>query len=370
MFQLKKGAQSFDFDLAGKVQSDGNPAGTWETSSTNQIVLTHEDGSEDRFAVGWAFNASNQLEIRSGGSTLVNLNTEGATPVYANTKDVLVVKPDDQGGFAFPLHGVWGLDGQHNLTFEVDGSGSTLVGFLQDATGQFSYHFFDLDNLANESILQFPGKWEHSVKDGKQELDFIYEKDDGTTGTFDLPGDINLDPNVNEFVYKFDSGANTSLLQFAGTLHVASDFTVSYLLSRETSSTQGSATAFTINAILNKPTFQGNLELAAKKDDGTPGTALTIGGSFTASLGHSRLAVGFNFTQPASGNTQTIGFNGSFESPNGNDVTWKFQSNASKMSIDLTGHIMLGPARAEGHLNIQTQDGQVKGIQALFGIRF
>lgn len=370
MFQLTKGADSFEFDLTGRVQSGGSPAGTWSTSKTNQIVLTHTDGSEDHFEVGWVFTASNQLEIQSGGNTLANFNSSGATPLYTNAQDVLMVKPDDQGAFGIALRGTWGLDVTHNLTFLIGGRTSTLVGFLQDATGQFSYHFFDLDNLANENILQFPGKWEHTVRNGTQELDFVYEKEDGTTGTFDLPGEVKIDPNINEFVYKFDSDANTSLLQFTGTLHVASDFTVSYLLSRETSSTAGSATAFTVKAVLNKPNFQGNLELAAKKDDGTPGTALTIGGNFTTSLGQSRLAVGFNFTQPASGNTQTIGFNGSFESTNGSDVTWKFQTNATSMTIDLASQIVLGPARAEAHLNIETQNGQVKGIQALFGIQF
>jgi hypothetical protein len=80
---------------------------------------------------------------------------------------------------------------------------SVLNGFLQDPEGQFSYHFFDLANVAggNEKVLQFPGNWRHAAENGTPGLNFDDEKEDGTAGTFDLPASINLDPNINEFVY-------------------------------------------------------------------------------------------------------------------------------------------------------------------------
>lgn len=370
MFQLTKDSKTFDFDITGAVQSGGTAAGTWSTNQTNQIVLTATDASLTTFDVDWQFNPNNQLQILSSGASLINFNAGGATPTYSNDQDVLVVQPDSGNAFTFQLHGDWGLDDHHNLTFQIGANPSTLDGFLQDTSGQFSYHFFDLDNLTNENILTFPGKWQPpTVKDGKPEVDFVYNKKDGTQGTFDLPGDLNLDPSINEFVYTFDNGTNTSRLQFVGTLHISSDFTIKYSLDRETSPAGGSTT-FTLSTVFNQPKFEGNLQLAVKKDDGSPGTSLEIGGKFTASLGAGKLSVGFNYSQPASGNTQTIGFNGSFVSPSGSDVAWNFTSNSTSMTIDLTAHIQLGKVQTQEMLNITTENGQIKGIHALFGIKF
>jgi hypothetical protein len=372
MFQLTKDTKTFDFDITGAVQSGGTAAGTWSTNQTNQIVLTATDATLTTFDVVWQFNPNNQLEILSGGASLINFNSGSATPTYSNDQDVLVVQPDSgNAAFTFQLHGDWGLDEHHNLTFKMGDNLSTLDGFLQDTTGQFSYHFFDLDNLLNENILTFPGKWHPPTvtKDGKPEVEFAYDKKDGTQGLFDLPGDLKLDPSINEFVYTFDKGDNSSRLQFVGTLHVSSDFTIKYSLDRETSPA-GSSTTFDLDAVFNQPKFEGDLQLAVKKEDGSPGTGLTIGGKFTASLGADKLSVGFNYSQPASGNTQTIGFNGTFTTPNGNDVTWNFTSNSTSMTIDLTAHIEIGAVQTEEILNITTDHGEIKGIHALFGIKF
>lgn len=369
MFQLTKDSDTFDFDITGQVQSGGQPAGAWTVNPSNQIVLTRTDGATVLFDVGWRFNDRNQLGILAGNTEVFNFHSGPAVPLYSSQKDVLVVRPDDQNAFSFLLHATWRLDDQHNLVATINGLESVLDGFLQDPEGQFSYHFFDLVNVAgNENVLQFPGAWRHAVSgDGKVVLAFDYEKEDGSTGTFELPGNANIDPSFNEFVYDYDKGSNSYRLQFVGTLHVSSDFTITYRLDRQTTST-----TFSLAAAFHQPNFNGNLALALKRTDGSgaPGDTLTIGGDFTAVLGAGNLSVGFHFTQPLSGNNQSFGFNGSFVAKNKNDVTWQFESNSTTMSINVSAHIQLGDVWTEERFKLTTQDGQVVGIQALFGIQF
>jgi hypothetical protein len=372
-FQLQNGAGTFNCDIAGGATSGGNPAGTWTTDKTNQIVLTGTDGTMVTFPIFWQFNSQNQLRILDAAANeLANFHAGDAVPLYSNNKDVLVVQPDDQNAFTFQLRGSWKLDGQHDLIFSAGGAVSTLDGCLQDRDGQFSYHFFDLANVAsgNENILKFPGTWRDSIEDGKPMLDFDFEKEDGTTGTFDLPASMNLDPSINEIVYDYDKNGLGFRLQFVGELHVSSDFNITYKLDRQTSSTGASATTFSIDTVFAKQNFNGNLELAVKKDDGTPGTSLTIGGAFTAILGTSNLTVGFSYTQPARGNTQTFGFNGTFASQTGTDLKWDFTANSTQMSVDLSGDVVLGPVTAVAQTQITAANGQVVGIHALFGIQF
>lgn len=372
-FQLTNASETLDFDTAGGVSSGGSPVGTWTTSRTNEVAVTKADGSAASFPAAWQFNARNQLCLLDGaGAEIVNLHAGDAVPRYSNNLDVLVVQPDDRNPFTFQLRGSWKFDTHHDLVFSAGGLDSTLDGFLQDPEGQFSYHFFDLANLTagNESVLKFSGVWRHAVEDGKPMLDFDYEKEDGSTGTFDLPDNINLDPSINEIVYDYDKNGQSFRLQFIGILNISSDFRITYTLDRQTSSLAGASTTFTIAALFNKRNFGGNLELAVQKADGTPGTALTVGGSFTAILGTAQLTVGFTYMQPATGNTRTFGFNGSFVSQTGNDLQWNFTGNSTQLSIDVSAHVVLGPVTAAVQTRITASNGRVVGIHALFGIEF
>jgi len=372
MFQLKKGNQTFDFDINGAVQSAGIAAGKWTTNKSNQIVVTHVDGCTDVFDVAWGFNGSNQLRILSGGNELFNFHATTALPLYSAQKDVLVVQPAAGQPFTFPLRGSWGIDAQHNLTLAIGAQNSTIDGFLQDADSQFSYHFFDLANVAggNESVLTFPGVWRHATENGVPKLDFDYEKDDGGAGTFDLPAKLDLDPNINEFVYNYDKNSQSFQVQFAGTLHIDSDFKISYRLSTQTSSGTGITTTFNIDAMFHKNDFDGDLKLAVRKSNGAPGAELSLGGSFAPKIGTSTLQVGFNYAQPASGHSQTIGFNGTFKSATGTDVQWAFTRNSTAMTVDLSTHVVIGSVRTEEKFNLTAQNGHIVGIHALLGIHF
>ncbi len=372
MFQLTNATNTFDFNIDGSVEQAGAAAGTWTTDTNNQIALTPSDGSAPTiFAVDWLFNNNNQLQIMSSGASVFNFHSGAALPAYSNDKDILIVTPDSAAAFNFQLRGTWNFNAQNLLVLTLGAQSSTFDGFLQDTSGQFSYHFFDLANLAgsNENVLQFPGEWSHTVVDGKSVVVLHYDTADGKGADFTLPGTINLDPSVNEFAYSYDKGTDTFGLQFVGTLHIASDFTITYKLDDE-SSPSGNGATFSMEAQFVKTNFSGNLDLQLKSAGGT-GTTLTIGGDFTAVLGGNTLDVGFHFTQPNSGNAQAFGFNGDFKTSNGTDLSWDFEMNGPSTAITIdVENFRLGPATIGDKFTLTTQNGQVTAIKELFGIQF
>src|SRR5215469_4694217 len=296
MFQLTSGNDTYDFNIDGSVQLAGASAGTWTTNTTNQIVLTKvAAGGTVPFDVDWLFNNNNQLQVLSGGAPVFNFHSGAALPLYSNNKDVLVVQPDSNASFTFQLRGPWQFSDQNELSITIGKQNSVLDGFLQDTTGQFSYHFFDLASPAtgNENVLTFAGTWEPTVVDGKNTLILHYDTEDGKGAVFTLPGSVNLDPSINEFVYNYDKGTNSFSLQFVGTLHVSSDFTVTYKL--DVDSAAGAAPTITLDTRFAKNDFNGNLELSVKDAGGSQQT-ITIGGDFTAVVGGGSLKVGFHFT--------------------------------------------------------------------------
>src|SRR5215472_10272327 len=101
-FQLKQGANTFDFDSAGNVSSGGSPVGTWDTNAQNQIVLTDSSGNTSNFDVTWAFNGSNQLVVGQSGTDLLNFDTTAENRAfYATRNAVLQVFPDNGSLFFF-----------------------------------------------------------------------------------------------------------------------------------------------------------------------------------------------------------------------------------------------------------------------------
>jgi hypothetical protein len=372
MFELTSGTTAFDFGIDGSVQQGGAPAGNWTTDANNQIVLTPSDGSPaTTFAVDWLFNNNNQLQVMSGGAPVFNFNSGAAVPAYSNDKDILIVTPDSGAGFNFQLHGTWNFNNQNLLVLTLGTQQSTLDGFLQDQAGQFSYHFFDLANLAtgNENVLQFPGTWTHTNVDGKSVVVLHYDTADGKGADFTLPGNINLDPSINEFAYTYDKGTDTFNLQFVGILHISSDFTVTYSLD-DMSSPSGKGFTFKLDTKFVKKNFSGDLDLQLQNATGT-GTTLTIGGNFTAVLGGGTLDVGFHFTQPNSGNTQSFGFNGDFVTANGTTLGWDFEVNGPDETITFDAeNFKLGPFTGSERFKLEAQNGTVVSVQELFGIKF
>lgn len=376
-FQLKSGADTFDFDLAGGVAQSGAAAGTWTTNSTNQIVLTKTDGTTVAFDVGWGFNGDNHLILRAAGADLVDFsNADSNQPVYKTVNAVLIVSPDSGNAFNFQLHGTWDLNDQHDLTLTLNGVTSTITGFIQDPRSRFMYHFFDQQDLNQESILGFIGSWSSVVTpDGAPMLQFSYAREDGSQGTFKLPQSATFNTSINQFMYEYDKNDQTFRVQFVGELAISDDFQISYKLDRQESQGQEqvASTTFQMAAVFSKKNFTGELDLAIAKNDGSPGsTTITLGGKFTAQLGSTQLVCGFSFSQVRNGATvtTTAGFNGSLKFRDSGAITWEFTTNATQLSISVQGQIQLGDARIDGRLNLVSENGRVVGVRALLGVAF
>jgi hypothetical protein len=373
-FQLKQGADTFDLDTAGSVQNGGAAFGTWSTNTTNQVVITPSAGAAIPIDVTWSFNNDNHLVLKSGAQSF-DFSSTSARPFFKTTNAVLQVFPDNTQAFNFSLNGTWDIDANHNLSFTVTGVTSSIQGFVQDPKGRFMYHFFDKQDLTRESILGFVGAW-HSFTsaDGKPMIRFEYKRANNTDGTFTMPGSIAVNRTINEFMYEYDKDGQTRRLQFVGSLKISPNFQITYTLDRQVSQGQEqvASTTFTFGATFQRNDFTGDIQLAIKKNDGTPGTTITVAGNFTAVLGTAQLSAGFSFSQIRNGATisTTIAFNGSLKFKNNGEITWEFAQNASQMSINLNAQVQVGPARVDGRLNLTSDNGKVVGVKVLLGIAF
>jgi hypothetical protein len=378
-FSLIKGADTFNFDITGPVSKGGNRIGVWSTDKNNNIVVTKDAGGQDSHTVSWQFNQDNQLTISSGGKAVFNFNgTAGVRPVYFTVNSVLKVRPDQNNVFGFDLRGEWDLDSDtHDLTLTINGVKSVLDGFIQDPRSRFMYHFFNKQNLLQESILGFVGEWQFLNEEGVPKMNFKYQREDGSSDTFSLPKGITVNRSINQFMYQYNKQDHTFGVQFVGMLQVNSELQLTYSIDRQVSQSgaqQVAATTFTFGAVLNKKNVSGDIEFFVKKTSGAVGTT-TIGlsGNWTAKLGANQLTIGFTFTQVRGPNTvtTTFGLSGSLKLGGGGQVVWAITKNSTQTTISIAASdITLGPARLDGRLNIVGQNGHVVGVQMLFGIAF
>jgi hypothetical protein len=378
-FSLTQAGDKYDFDLLGTVNKGGSRVGTWATDKSNKIVLTKDNNAGQlAFDVGWKFDQNNQLSITSGGQALFNFHSVSANrPFYAAVNAVLKVRPDQNHTFGFDLHGEWDIDANHDLTITINGVTSVLDGYVQDARSRFMYHFFNKQNLMQESILGFVGQWDFVNDNGSPKLDFKYAREDGSTDTFSLPQGVTVNRSINQFMYSYDKAGQTRTIQFVGMLKVSPDFQLTYSIDRQVSQSgqqQVAQTTFTIGATFKKTNFSGDIEFVLKKTDGTAGTT-TIGlsGNFTATLGSTQLQAAFSFTQTRGANvvTTTFAFNGSLKFGQGGQIQWSFEKNAQNTVITISAtDIKLGNARLDARLNIVAQDGHVSGIFFFLGVAF
>ena len=385
-FTLNDGANAFDFDLAGNVTSGGAAAGSWTTNRSNKIVLTKADGTLTIFDVVWAFNNKNQLTVSSGGAAVFNFaSVAGVRNSFATVDTVLQVKPDRTQSFLFELHGDWSmpLDSNHDLTFTVNGTTSTIDGFVSDPLGRFIYHFANKDDLLSTYVLGFVGSWQSKTAvDGTPLLEFHYQKEalpngtPGGEGVFDLPKAVAIQRTTNQLSYTYSKANKTLSINFQGTLMVDPDFQITYVLQRQVSSSgqqMVGSTTLAFDAMITKPNLNGDLELTIKKLDGTAGgTSLTVGGNFTGVLGKVNLQVGFSFTQNfGAGNqiTRTAAFDGSLTFPAGS-VRWTFTATGTTIDLAVGTDIKFGAVSLDARLDAQFVDGQVAGITFFLGVSF
>src|SRR5437016_3125974 len=325
-FSLKNGNDTFDFDIKGNVTKSGASFGTWTVADDGQVRVT-DGGAVTTIPATWQFNAGNQLELHQAGKVVFNFHGSAQLrPDFQVSNGVLLVSPDGNGDFSFALHGDWGLDGQFNLVFTIASVKSTINGILRDTgSSEFIYIFIAQQGpFARSYELDFTGKWQQNGKG--LDVDFIYDKENGATGTIMLPPGLTMDPVKNLLVYTYNKGTHTGSLELAGSVRINSNFSVTYVLDQQDQAGIQSTT-FSIDARLKSATLgEGDLQLLVKRDGADQ--TLQIGGNYHGAVAGLDLTVGFNYKRTISGTTvqDSVAFNGKISNPgNGNEFTWSFQ---------------------------------------------
>ena len=372
-FQLKSGADTFDCDITGVASKGGARVGLWSVAPDNAIALTRDAGGVVRIDVSWRVNNLNQLELLQSNAVVFNFHASPAVrPMFSIDKAVFVVKPDRNQAFSFRLRGDWTFTPAFLLQFTVGGQTSTFDGFLNDSDkSAFVYHFSNKAKTTQTFDLKFTGQWVQQPE--SVDLRFIYDKEPGpsgpTTGVFDLPQGLAIEPSVNQFFYKYTKANQTHSIQLSGHLVVGRDFRITYVLDDQVSAGIRTTT-FQLSTELHSADTDGNLQLSFTKNGQT--TVLTVGGEFTHTFGATTLEIGFSYSQVRNGATVTsvVGFDGELTATNGNtSVQWSIQKAGAKVTLDVTAHFTLSPTTG-GQVSIQSDSTGLVGVTAMFGFHF
>jgi len=373
-FRLTQGADQFDLDLKGNVAKNGVAFGSWTTDNQNRISLKGTDSSITAIAVDWTFNTKNQLMIASGGQTLLTLAPGGGQrPSYTSVNGVLKVQPNKADPFTFELRPDWGMDANHNLTVKVGNVSSLIDGFVADPFGRFLYTFADKSNPLITNVLGFAGGWQAS-DDGTAKAIFVFNKEDGSTGTFNFPESLAVRASTNQFAYTYTKNNRSLSVQLQGMLFIDPDFRITYVVSRQLSGSGAEmvkSTTISLAAAISKPNFHGDLTLQLKKADGQ-GTTLTIGGTFSGARGKTGIQVGFSYSQtfgPGNTLTRSVGLDGTITFAGG-EAHWNFALSGQTVTLALGVDVKIGDFTGDLSTKVVLENGQVASITVLLGFKF
>jgi hypothetical protein len=368
-FRLANSAGTYEFDTSGGVSIAGAIVGSWTTNAQNQIVT-----GALIFNVAWVFNNKNQLTIQSNGAQIFNFSAGGVYNSFTTRDAALIVKPDRAAAFSFALQGDWEMTPDHNLAFTVGGVTSTLDGFVSDPIGRFIFHFANQDNALETNVLGFAGSWQSKVDaSGTPLLDFHYQTPSGET-IFELPKAVAVNRSTNQLTYSYAKGNKNLSIDFQGTLMIGADFSLTYVIEPQVSSSGDpmvASTTLSLNTSLAHPNLRGDLQLAAGA------TTLTIGGQCQGVLGKTSLQLGFTFMQTFAGTgnqiTRTAAFSGTLAFKGG-QVQWTFSATGTSINLAVGVDIKLGPVQLDARLNLPMDGGEsaggVAGVTFLLGVSF
>jgi hypothetical protein len=373
-FQLQSGADTLDFDIAGHVFKAGAAFGKWSVTSDNKIQVTPASGAASTIAVDWGFNNQNQFELRQAGAVIFNFHADATVkPQIQVSKGALVVAPNMAApSFLFLIHGTWGMDANFDLTFAVTGATtvtSTLDGILDSSsTSQFAFNFSTPGANAEAFKLVFRGRWQQRTT-GNLDVDFVYDAENGKTGTIQLPAALTMEPTKAMLVYTYNKGTKTTSVTLAGNVQISQDFSLTYSVDAQGSGGIKSST-FSIGGTYDpNSTNFGKFQIIVKRD-GVNHT-LEIDGQYSGAIGGNLLTVGFSYTRQIGGTTfqDTIAFSGSISNPNGDkQFFWDVALTSQGFQFDLSAQITLSPGKCiRAELNVVVS-GQQVAITAMFGI--
>lgn len=286
-FSLDLEGKSCVFDTDGKVHdASADIVGTWTTTAQNKIKVTKTLGGTVEVAVAWGFNASNQLTISEGGKLKIALNnTTDGLPRLQLKKNVLIVDPDGDGDFEFPLQCLFGMKPDGNLVVSINGSESVLDGYLEDSKSQLCFVFFDkaLANFPNS--LVFSGAWERKGKDSEIRLHFVLEDPamEITAKPLDLPAVVKVDPHTNHLVMQYNSKYGDRQISFLGSFQIKPGWKLEFRIA-DVKETGLRKSTIEVNTTFEWDSVQGKLALYVGKTRTQNSQVIEVGGSLSATL--------------------------------------------------------------------------------------
>ena len=299
--------------------------------------------------------------------------TAAQRPAFATVNAVLRVKPNKPDPFAFELRPEWRMDSNHNLLLKIGDTASVIDGFVADPLGRFLYTFADKDSPLVTSVLGFVGGWQASP-DGTARAQFLFDKEDGSTGTFQFPHALAIRSSTNQFSYSYSKNNRSFSVQLQGILFVGADFRVSYEITRQVSSSNAElvrSTTLNFDATLSKPNFEGDLTVQLKKPDGQ-GATLTIGGKFSGRRGETGIQVGFSYAQsfgPGNTLTRSIGFDGAITF-HGAEAYWNFAASGQTVALAVGVDFRVGDFTGDLATKVVLDNGSVASVTVLLGFHF
>jgi hypothetical protein len=385
-FNLTSGGTTYSLDDKGNVTTGG----TWTVDGQNDVVITPAGGGAAvTIAVKWGFNGSNQLTLTdAAGTAQWSLSTaSGKSPALALDKTQrLTVAPDSNQAFTFVLIGLWTIVDNASLTYSVNGNASTLTqGYLDDPSGQFHYHFWDLADPNAQYDLVFSGSWKTQAPDQVNPkeptaVEFDFTQADNSAGKFPLPSSLDFDPNSNLFFYKSDAAGNNTI-QLVGVMTISDKYVMTYAISDQfnsdgSKSVGGTSLSFKLQPLDSKANGAGQTDyFSLTLTDSPTSQKITIGGAFSASYPSGVLTISFSFSQTSAAGVVSNSLNiaGSFSTARGaNTLDWSISLAAGgAVAISLDDQFTLGNARGDLSLNVTYGPaGQAQGVSILLGFHF
>src|SRR5581483_387223 len=235
-FQLTSNGTTYVLDTAGNVTQNSTVIGTWNTDSSNNIVLTSNSISTNNnpplpvfSGLTWQF-VNNQLCLSAGGAQVINFDTltDGTLVDYSVDNNArLRVMLSGAGEQSFVLSGSWDFDASNVLSITINDTTSQFAsgGLISRVTNGFAYSFSDNVDGNLPYVLSFKGQWGQDAGD-QSKLTFTYQTPNGPA-TFTLPASLTFNRSTNQLQYSYtDNGGVSWGVSFTGALVINDNWTI------------------------------------------------------------------------------------------------------------------------------------------------
>jgi hypothetical protein len=378
-FKWIEGANTYDFELSGKVKKNGADFGSWGTTKDKicKLELKPTTGAKETLDAVWKFD-KNQLCLFQKDKLIYNFHTNDTPKYLISDKSVLTFVPVAGQTFTFELRPEWDLTNKFDLSFTLNGASSVIDGFIDNNKSLFEYFFNDGSHMFR---VTFAGGWEGQANeegtDGEHFMHFKFDREDGTKDEFSLPATATFKKSINQFVYSFKKadGVQTSKITFAGVLNIGKNSRISYSIQAQKSNDGKDSvlsTELKMDAVIKTRKVEGGVEIAyalKKKNGDVSDNVLTIKGAFK----FDKASLEIVFAYKANGKNRTITFGGKLTlGSDGSTISWVFEKDANGgivFSVTLTD-VVIKNATINSEFKITSQGGQVKAIEFIMGVTF